>query len=102
MDIDRLLKLMVEKGASDLFITTGVPPSIKIHGRVVPVTTTKLSPEKTRETVMSVMTDTQRKDFVRDGSLSEEPSGHFASWRKLEGTSPRDGSLWALRLVTEA
>ena len=70
MDIDRLLKIMVEKGASDLFITTGVPPSIKIHGRVVPVTTNKLSPEKCRETVLSVMTDSQRKDFVRDKELN--------------------------------
>lgn len=70
MDIDRLLKIMVEKGASDLFITTGVPPSIKIHGKVVPVTTNKLSPEKCRETVLSVMTDTQRKDFVRDKELN--------------------------------
>jgi len=70
MDIDRLLKIMVEKGASDLFITTGVPPSIKINGKVVPVTTTKLSPEKCRETVLSVMTDSQRKEFVRDKELN--------------------------------
>ena len=61
---------MVEKNASDLFITTGVPPSIKINGKVVPVTTTKLSPEKCRETVLSVMTDAQRKDFVRDKELN--------------------------------
>lgn len=70
MDIDRLLKIMVEKGASDLFITTGVPPSIKINGKVVPVTTTKLTPEKCRETVLSVMTDSQRKEFVRDKELN--------------------------------
>lgn len=70
MEIDRLLKIMVEKGASDLFITTGVPPSIKINGRVVPVTTTKLSPEQCRETVLSVMTDSQRKEFVRDKELN--------------------------------
>src|SRR5690554_196719 len=70
MDIDRLLQIMVEKGASDLFITTGVPPSIKINGKVVPVTTNKLSPEKCRETVLSVMTDSQRKDFVRDKELN--------------------------------
>ncbi|NRA42948.1 MAG: PilT/PilU family type 4a pilus ATPase [Pseudomonadales bacterium] len=70
MEIDRLLKIMVEKNASDLFITTGVPPSIKINGKVVPVTTTKLSPEKCRETVLSVMTDAQRKDFVRDKELN--------------------------------
>lgn len=66
MDIDKLLQIMVEKGASDLFITAGVPPSIKVHGRVLPVTTTPLSPEKTRETVLGVMNETQRRDFVRD------------------------------------
>lgn len=66
MDIDKLLKIMVEKGASDLFITAGVPPSIKIHGRIVPVTSTALSPEKTRETVLGVMNETQRRDFVRE------------------------------------
>jgi twitching motility protein PilU len=66
VDIDKLLQVMVEKGASDLFITAGVPPSIKIHGRVVPVTTSPLSPEKTRETVLGVMNESQRRDFVRD------------------------------------
>lgn len=66
MDIDKLLQIMVEKGASDLFITAGVPPSIKVHGRVVAVTTSPLSPEKTRETVLGVMNETQRRDFVRD------------------------------------
>ena len=66
MEIDKLLTIMVEKGASDLFITAGVPPSIKVHGKVVPVTTTALSPEKTRETVMGIMNEAQRRDFVRD------------------------------------
>lgn len=66
MDIDTLLKIMVEKNASDLFITAGVPPSIKVHGRLVPVTTSPLSPEQTRETVLGVMNEIQRRDFVRD------------------------------------
>ena len=66
MDIDKLLQIVVEKGASDLFITAGVPPSIKVHGRVVPVTTSPLSPEKTRETVLGVMNEAQRRDFVRE------------------------------------
>ncbi|MFL0800225.1 MAG: PilT/PilU family type 4a pilus ATPase [Agarilytica sp.] len=70
MDLDRLLSLMVEKGASDLFITAGVPPSMKLHGKVVPVTTTPLSPEKTREICLSVMNDRQRKDFMSDKELN--------------------------------
>ena len=70
MDIEKLLNLMVEKGASDLFITAGVPPSVKINGRVVPVTTTPLSPEKTRETVLGVMNETQRREFVQNKELN--------------------------------
>jgi twitching motility protein PilU len=63
MEFDKLLRLMVEKGASDLFVTAGVPPSMKVNGQVVPVTKTPLSPEKTRELVLSVMTDKQRVEF---------------------------------------
>jgi Tfp pilus assembly protein, ATPase PilU len=37
MEIEVLLKLMVDKLASDLFVTVGVPPSIKVHGKVIPV-----------------------------------------------------------------
>ena len=37
MDIDKLLKFMVQKGASDAFITAGVAPSLKINGKVMPV-----------------------------------------------------------------
>ncbi|MEE2730285.1 MAG: PilT/PilU family type 4a pilus ATPase [Pseudomonadota bacterium] len=64
MDFEDLLKLMVEKGGSDLFVTAGVPPSMKVHGRIVPVTKTALSPEKTRETVLGVMNESQRKEFI--------------------------------------
>ena len=70
MDLDRLLALMVEKGASDLFITAGVPPSMKLHGKMVPVTTTPLSPEKTRETCLSVMNEKQRKEFMETKELN--------------------------------
>ncbi|GLS27052.1 PilT/PilU family type 4a pilus ATPase [Marinibactrum halimedae] len=70
MDFDRLLSLMVEKGASDLFITAGVPPSVKLHGKVTPVTTTPLSPEKTRELVLSVMNEKQRLEFIEKKELN--------------------------------
>ena len=48
MDFDKLLALMVEKGGSDLFITAGVPPSMKVNGKILPVTTTPLSPDSRR------------------------------------------------------
>lgn len=70
MELDRLLSLMVEKGASDLFITAGVPPSVKLNGRIVPVTSTPLSPEQTRETVMGTMNEKQRAEFVETKELN--------------------------------
>jgi len=66
MEFEKLLQIMVDKKASDLFITAGVPPSVKINGKIVAVTKTPMSPEKTRETVMSTMTESQRKDFVEN------------------------------------
>ena len=56
---------MVTKKASDLFITAGVTPSIKIHGKVMPVTQRALTPEKAREVVLSVMNEEQRREFAR-------------------------------------
>jgi len=63
VELDTLLKLMVDKEASDLFITCGVPPSIKIHGKVIPVGKTALSAERARELVEGVMDEKQRAEF---------------------------------------
>ncbi|MCO7225267.1 PilT/PilU family type 4a pilus ATPase [Pleionea sp. CnH1-48] len=65
MDFEALLRLMVQKRASDLFITAGVPPSIKINGKIMPVTQRALNAEKAREVVLSVMNEEQRRDFAR-------------------------------------
>jgi twitching motility protein PilU len=64
VDFEKLLKIMVEKGGSDLFITVGVPPSIKIHGKILPVTKQSLTPEQCREIVFDVMTEKQRTEFA--------------------------------------
>ena len=65
MNFESLLKLMVQKRASDLFITAGVPPCIKVNGKLVPVTQNALPSEKAREVVLSVMNEEQRRDFSR-------------------------------------
>ncbi|WP_027330461.1 PilT/PilU family type 4a pilus ATPase [Marinimicrobium agarilyticum] len=70
MDFDRLLSLMVEKGASDLFVTAGVPPSIKVNGKIVPATASPLPPEKAREIVLGVMNEKQRKEFLEEKELN--------------------------------
>ncbi|WP_166269712.1 PilT/PilU family type 4a pilus ATPase [Marinobacter caseinilyticus] len=63
MDFDKLLRLMVEKGGSDLFITAGVPPSMKVNGKVLPVTKNALTPEQTRDFVYGAMNEKQQLEF---------------------------------------
>lgn len=81
MDFEDLLRLMVEKGASDLFVTAGVPPSMKVNGKLVPISNAPLTPEKTRETVLAIMTEGQRKEFFKtresNFALSARGVGRF-------------------------
>lgn len=70
MEIEKLLKAMVDKGASDLFITAGMPPAIKINGQMTPLASTPISPELSRKLVLGVMNESQRKEFVETKELN--------------------------------
>lgn len=65
VDFSSFLKLMVHKKASDLFITAGVAPSIKVNGRIVPITQTPLSAQDARDMVLNVMNPLQREEFEK-------------------------------------
>src|SRR5882757_8483490 len=58
-----LLKRMVEKKGSDLFITAGFPPAIKIDGEVRAQAERSLSPEQSAVLVRAIMNDRQTRDF---------------------------------------
>jgi twitching motility protein PilU len=58
-----LLKAMMARGGSDLFITAGFPPAIKAHGSVVPVTDKPLTADQSAMLVRAIMNDRQTKEF---------------------------------------
>jgi twitching motility protein PilU len=58
-----LLRLLAGKKGSDLFITVGFPPAIKLDGRMTPVSQQPLSAQHTAELVRSVMNDRQAAEF---------------------------------------
>ena len=64
-DFSSYLKLVAHKKASDLFITAGLPPSIKVNGRISPVTQTPLTAQQSRDMVLNVMTPAQREEFEK-------------------------------------
>ena len=58
-----LLRAMVAKKASDLFITVGFPPAIKVDGRMTPVAQQALTPQHTGDLARGIMNDKQAGEF---------------------------------------
>ncbi|EAR62880.1 PilT/PilU family type 4a pilus ATPase [Neptuniibacter caesariensis] len=63
MDFTQLLKVMVERDASDLFVTAGARPTIKVDGTLKPLTKDTLKPSQARALVYSTMNDKQLAEF---------------------------------------
>ncbi len=61
--IHELLRKMVEVNGSDLFLTAGFPPAIKVDGRVKPVNDQPLTPQQSATLVRSIMNDRQTKEY---------------------------------------
>jgi twitching motility protein PilU len=62
-NIDVLLKAMVEKDASDLFITVGMPPTLKVNGLIKPLSEWALNAEQVESSVYGIMSDEQTQEF---------------------------------------
>lgn len=79
--LHQMLKVMVENGASDLHITTGAPPMIRIDGKLVPLKHPPLKPPETKDLCYSVLTDIQKHKFEEnwelDFSFGLEELGRF-------------------------
>jgi twitching motility protein PilU len=72
-----LLKLMVDKNGSDLFITVDFPPAIKIDGKVTPVSKTKLTAENSKALAYAIMNDRQLKEVeaTKECNFAIAPTG---------------------------
>ena len=72
-----LLRLMLGKKASDLFITVGFPPAIKVDGKVTPVSNQTLTPQHTQEFARSLMNDRQAQEFeaTKECNFAISPPG---------------------------
>ncbi len=68
-NLHQLLKALIEKGASDLHITTGTPPQLRIDGDLVPLKTPPLTPVDTKQLCYSILTDAQKHKFEEESEL---------------------------------
>ncbi len=69
VSINDLLRALFDKNASDLHITAGAAPGLRIDGDISSFGTEKLSPEVCQELIYSVLTDDQKEKFERENEL---------------------------------
>jgi len=79
MDFEGWLTQLVERKGSDLFITVGVPPTVKVNGELVLLNDQKLTREQAESVVHSMMSAEQRDQFVKTRELN------FAIYREKLG-----------------
>jgi twitching motility protein PilU len=72
-----LLRLMAQKKGSDLFITAGFPPAIKVDGKITPQSNQSLTPQHTAELARSIMNDRQAAEFEssKECNFAISPAG---------------------------
>ena len=68
-NLHQLLKAMIEKGSTDLHITTGSPPQLRVDGSLTPMRMPPLTATETKQICYSVLTDAQKHKFEEENEL---------------------------------
>ena len=99
MDFNALLDYMAEKKASDLFITAGRAPSMKIDGKIQDLSKSPLTPEQSLSIVQGVMSQKQKDEFEHTKecqfAISRENLGRF----RVSAFTQRDAAGMVLRRI---
>ncbi|MFC6670307.1 PilT/PilU family type 4a pilus ATPase [Marinobacterium aestuariivivens] len=92
MDFTQLLKVVIDRDASDLFVTAGARPSIKVDGTIKPLTKEPLTPSQVRSLVYSTMNDKQLAEFEGTSecnfAISARGMGRFRVSAFMQRNSP--------------
>ena len=80
-ELKNLLRVLVERDGSDLYLSTGAPPSIKCLGELIALTNDAMPVDKVRQIAYGIMNEEQINDFERKPemnlAISEENLGRF-------------------------
>ena len=99
MEFESLLKLMVHKNASDLFITAGVAPSLKVNGKIGPVTQATLTPIQAKEIVLGIMSPAQKEEFAENNECNFAISASGIGRFRVSAFMQRNNAGMVLRKI---
>ena len=77
----KLLEVVHRSGASDMFISAGFPPSMKVHGEIRALSSGKLTPDLSRAYVMALMSERQKEEFEREKECNFAVTLDFCRFR---------------------
>lgn len=94
-----LLRNMLQKGGSDLFITVGAPPSMKVDGKLIPITNQPLTASHAQVIVRSIMNDRQIREYEETQECNFAISLPNVSRFRVNAFMQRNSSGMVLRVI---
>ncbi len=101
MGIEEYVQFCINKGASDLHLTVGIPPMVRINGHLLPIHETKLKQADTEEFVNYFLTPEQKKVLDEIGELDTSVTATGLYRFRLNTYHQRGSYALAMRLVNE-
>lgn len=102
MNIEKILAYAQEAGASDVHITVGIPPKMRLHGELTDLPGEPLTAEDTMAAVRSILNETQTKEFLEKGEYDMSFSLGDAGRYRVNAFMRQGSAALALRLVSSA
>lgn len=99
IDLDGLCSLAMENGASDLHVTVGLPPMLRIDGRLTPTNFEPLTPHDTQRLVYDILSDTQLEKFEQTRELDFSHGVKFVGRFRVNVFRQQDNLGAALRAI---
>lgn len=101
-ELQELLETTIKENASDLHITVGRYPTLRIDGMLVPLVTKKIiDPHKAEELVLALLTDTQKEKFLREKEIDFSYSFKEISRFRVNVFRQRGYATAAMRLISQ-
>ena len=99
MNIVELLKIGMEKRASDIHITVGVPPILRIDGKLTPLDMEPLKPSNTKDLVYNTLSESLIQQLEKEGELDTSFSSPGIGRYRVNAYKQRGSYAMALRII---
>lgn len=100
-EIDKLFRLMVEKNSSDMHLSAGTPPFLRVHGDMVPIDHPPLQNDAVQALVFEILTEKQKRHFVEHWELDCSYQLHGVGRFRVNVFMQRRGMGAVFRVIPE-